>query len=492
MSDILRRGRLEAAPDEEVMEYMSSLDADRWIFDADILTDLAHTIMLAEQGIMRTSDCKEIINGLLRISEEGIDRLDHSYEDIHIALEARLISLVGEDVGGRMHSGRSRNDEVATCIRLRLREELLGLMGEINRLRAVMLDIAEDNRETVMPGYTHLQHAQPTTFAHHMLAYEQAFGRDLERAAGCFMRVNRSPLGAAAFASTGFAINRDRVRELLGFDALMENSMDAVSSRDFLIETAAVLACIMATLSRIAEELILWSSTEFSFIELDDAYASTSSIMPQKKNPDTAELLRGKSGIAAGSLMALLTICKGLPMSYNRDLQEATPHIRNSIRNCRASLRVTAGMLASMKINTEVLAEQSVTGFTTATELADTLVRDCSIPFRTAHGIVGALARTGSDPGIEDIEAVGKEITGKSLKECGLTGEAVREALDPVLNIRKRNNTGGPAPEEIARAIGKARGRLDRDEKEVLRFEEKIDRATGKLMEKAEEANKGN
>lgn len=483
MSDILRRGRLELVPDKEIMEYTTSLKADRWIFDADILVDFAHTVMLTEQEIIKRSASESILKGLMQIRDEGIDQLDNSYEDIHIALEARLIELVGEDIGGRMHSGRSRNDEVATCIRLRLREELLGIMEDLLHLRAVLLDIADKNRDTIMPGFTHLQHAQPTTMGHHMMAHQQAFGRDFERVMDCFARVNRSPLGAAAFASTGFAINRERTRELLGFNEIIENSMDAVSSRDFLIETASVIACIMVNLTRIAEELVLWSSKEFSFIELSDQYASTSSIMPQKKNPDTAELLRGKSGVATGNLMALLTICKGLPLSYNRDLQEATPLIWNSIQTCRTSLRITAGMLASMKINENVLAEQSTTGFTTATELADTLVRECDIPFRTAHQIVGQLARMEGVPTFADIERVGKDILGESLIERGLSEQMLKEALDPMLNVKRRNTTGGPNPDEISNSIMRIKKQLSAEEEKVTNIRQSIDRALNNLMQ---------
>ena len=283
MSNILRRGRLEAAPDEEILRYTSSMEADRWIFDADIAVDLAHTIMLKEQGIINAEDCSKILSGLLKIREEGMEKLDFSYEDIHISLESRLIDIVGEDVGGRMHSGRSRNDEVATCIRLALREELMGLLEEIFSLRNTLITLAEKHINTLMPGFTHLQHAQPTTLAHHFCAHEAAFGRDFDRVQDAFSRVNLCPLGAAAFASTGFDLNRKRTEELLGFEGLLENSMDAVSSRDFLIECASVFANLMINLSRMAEEFVIWSSSEFNFIELDDTYASTSSIMPQKK-----------------------------------------------------------------------------------------------------------------------------------------------------------------------------------------------------------------
>ncbi|TQD25666.1 argininosuccinate lyase [Methanolobus vulcani] len=453
MSDILRRGRLSSTPDEDMLNFTSSMSADKWIFEADILVDMAHTVMLQEQGIIKENDCSSILTGLLKIREEGIEQLDHSYEDIHISLESRLIDMVGEDTGGRMHSGRSRNDEVATCIRIRLRDELLSLMEELSGLRSTLLERASENTETLMPGFTHLQHAQPTTFAHHLVAHSDAIGRDIERVISAFSRVNKSPLGSAAFASTGFDLNRDRTCSLLGFDSLLGNSMDAVSTRDFLIESASVMSNIMVNLSKMAEEIIIWSSSEFSFVELDDMYASTSSIMPQKKNPDSAELVRGKAGTVIGSLMALLSLCKGLPLSYNRDLQEATPNMWRAVETTRSAVRITKGMIATMKINTESMAEKSVLGFTTATELADTMVRAGGIPFRTAHQIVGVLARGDGNPTLADVDTVAKDVIGETLSSRGLTEQMVKEALDPVLNINRRSITGGPAPSEMEKAI---------------------------------------
>ena len=453
MSDILRRGRLSSTPDEDMINFTSSMSADKWIFEADVLVDMAHTVMLHEQGIIKEKDCSKILSGLLKIREEGIEELDHSYEDIHISLESRLIDIVGEDTGGRMHSGRSRNDEVATCIRIRLRDELLSLTEELSELRKALLTRASDNTETLMPGFTHLQHAQPTTFAHHLVAHSDAIGRDTERIIDAFSRVNKCPLGSAAFASTGFNLDRERTRSLLGFDDLLGNSMDAVSTRDFLIESASSMANIMVNLSKMAEEIIIWSSSEFSFVELDDMYASTSSIMPQKKNPDSAELVRGKTGTVIGSLMALLSLCKGLPLSYNRDLQEATPNMWRAVETTRSAVRITKGMVATMKVNTESMAEKSVLGFTTATELADTLVRTAGIPFRTAHQIVGVLARGNGKPTLAEIDAVASTVIGEKLSARGLTENMVKEALDPVLNISKRDITGGPAPDEIRRAI---------------------------------------
>jgi len=490
MSNILRRGRLEAAPDEEILRYTSSMEADRWIFDADIAVDLAHTIMLKEQGIISAEDCSKILSGLLKIREEGMEKLDFSYEDIHISLESKLIDMVGEDVGGRMHSGRSRNDEVATCIRLTLREELMGLLEEIFALRNTLLSLAEKHTGTLMPGFTHLQHAQPTTFAHHLCAHEAALGRDFDRVQDAFSRVNLCPLGAAAFASTGFDLNRKRTQELLGFGGMLENSMDAVSSRDFLIECASVFTNIMINLSRMAEELVIWSSSEFNFIELDDTYASTSSIMPQKKNPDTAELMRGKTGVAVGALMALLTICKGLPLSYNRDLQEATPNIWRSVNTVRASVRIMEGMVRTMKVRSEVLAAQSVTGFTTATELADTFVRETGIPFRTAHQIVGMLAKDGEKPTMEKIDSVAEVVLGESLSDRGLTQNMVKEALSPVSNINRRKIIGGPAPKEMQRYLSKRQTELEFNRQEIATLKDIIDSAFENLLSVVDEHRK--
>ncbi|MGB9940173.1 argininosuccinate lyase [Methanosarcina sp.] len=482
MSNILRRGRLEAAQDEEILRYTSSMEADRWIFDADIAVDLAHTVMLKEQGIINREDCSKILSGLLKIREEGMEKLDFSYEDIHISLESRLIDLVGEDVGGRMHSGRSRNDEVATCIRLALREELTGLLEEIHELRQTLLTLARKHTDTLMPGFTHLQHAQPTTLAHHLCAHETALGRDFDRVQDAYSRVNLCPLGAAAFASTGFNLNRKRTLELLGFAGLLENSMDAVSSRDFLIECASGFTNLMINLSRMAEELVIWSSSEFNFIELDDMYASTSSIMPQKKNPDTAELMRGKTGVAVGALMSLITICKGLPLSYNRDLQEATPNIWRSVETVRASVRIMEGMIRTMKVRPEVLAAQSVAGFTTATELADTFVRETGIPFRTAHQIVGMLAREMERPTLEKIDSVAEIVLGESLSSRGLTEKMVKEALNPVSNIKRRKIAGGPAPEEMRSYLLRRQTELELNRQEIATLKDITDSAFENLL----------
>lgn len=479
--NILRRGRLSIEPDEDVMRFTSSMEADKRIFEADIEVDRAHVIMLNEQGIINKKECSAILSGLETIKKEGITALDTSYEDLHIALEARLIELIGEDTGGRMHSGRSRNDEVATCIRLTLRGELIDLMCEIDELAETLIHAASENLETIMPGYTHTQHAQPTTTAHHLLAHANGFLRDLKRLKGGYEHTDTNPLGAAAFASTGFPIDRERTTQLLGFDSILENSIDAVSTRDFMIEVACCFTNIMTGLSRLAEELILWSSSEFDFIELDDVYSSTSSIMPQKKNPDIAELMRGKTGTVHGSLVSILTICKALPYSYNRDLQEATPHLWRGVDTVRSSVRMAKGIINTMKINKESMKIASKSGFMTATELADTIVRETGLPFRTAHHIVGSITRSGKIPDISYLDEVSLKITGEKLSDKGLTDESIRNALDPAENIKRRNIPGGPAPEEIERQISVARKMLSENKTYIKQKINKINQASGIL-----------
>lgn len=452
MKDILR-SRLTSKMDERVAKFTSSLGVDQWIFKTDLLVDKAHVIMLYEQGIIQKDDCYVILKALDTIEKSGVAYANISeHEDVHIAIESKLIELVGE-VGGRMHSGRSRNDEIATCIRIAIRDELLELMGKIIELRKTLLNLAGKHTKTIMPGFTHLQHAQPTTFAHHLIAYADAFGRDFDRLVDAYVRVNLCPLGAAALASTGFPINRERTAQLLGFDDLIENSMDAVSTRDFAIECISAFANTMIDLSRIAEELILWSTSEFDFIELDDRYASTSSIMPQKKNPDVLELIRAKTGSVCGELMSALAICKALPYSYNIDLQEVSPHLLKAVKVTKNSVCVMAGVVDTMQVKSDVMAAATAVGFITATELSDTMVRVTGIPFRTAHRIVGALARDKEKPVLEQIDAMAKKIIGKRLSDMGFTQEIIDEALDVEQNIRVRSIRGGPSPDECERMI---------------------------------------
>ncbi|MBN1322715.1 MAG: argininosuccinate lyase [Methanotrichaceae archaeon] len=467
---LLREGRLGEISDD-VLEFISSREADHRIFEADLLVDRAHLIMLREAGLISEEDASSIIQALDDIDENDLG----PGEDVHEAIEAYLIAQVGE-VGGRMHMGRSRNDEVATCIRLALRGEILDLMEEVLSLIETIWRRGAENRETLSPGFTHTQHAQPTTLAHHLIAHGDALARDLERLVDAYARLNKSPLGSAAFASTGFPIDRRRTCELLGFDGLIENSMDAVSTRDFILEALSALSIQMVTLSRLAEELILWSTTEFAYIEIDDLFASTSSIMPQKKNPDTAELVRAKAGSVLGSLAAALAICKALPLSYNRDLQEVTPHLWRALSWTRGSTRIMDGCMESVRFDVDRLEKSAGAGFSTATELADSLVRSTGIPFRKAHRIVGALAATGDLPGIEDLDRAGEPL-GIRPSEMGFGERELEEALDPRRNVERRDQPGGPAPAETSRML------LVREE-QLLQYRSRV----GEMREKVERA----
>lgn len=448
-----------------MMRFLSSMQADRHIADADILVDIAHVLMLDKQKINDREVTKQILPALLEMYDEGIpdEVFDDRFEDVHAGIESLLIEAVGADIGGRMHIGRSRNDEVATCIRIKLREDLLKQMAALLRVREVLVALAVRHMESGMPGFTHLQHAQPTTLAHHFLAYEQVFSRDFDRLKDGYARVNLSPLGAAAFASTGYPIYREYTASLLGFDGLVTNTMDAVAARDFALEILADLSILMTTMSRLCEELILWSTSFVHFVTLDDAFCSTSSIMPQKKNPDTAEIMRAKSGSVFGAFSAALIIVKGLPMSYNRDLQELTPHLWRAMQDAKESLRLLIEMLSSAQFDTGRMKEEAGKGFSTATELADTLVRTYGLPFRTAHTIVGRAVQKGS-LALSTLEDAAQEAgPGISLTGKGLTQEKIDQVLGVDYSIALRKAPGGPAPFATKLAIDERRKQLDAD-----------------------------
>lgn len=456
--NIIRKGRL-AESDEGVSLFTSSINADEWLFHYDILVDLAHARMLNKKAIITPTTCNALKSALLKIHERGYALLPRNLDDVHIAIETVLVEDIGSAQAGWLHVGRSRNDEVATCIRLASRDALLSAMEAVLLLQGTLLERAGDHVTTVMPGFTHLQHAQPTTLGHHLLAYYDALERDIARLTSCYNRTNQSPLGAAAFASTGWPLDRDAVASTLGFDGVIENSTDAVSTRDFVIETLAALSNLMITLSRIAEELILWTTSEFGYVELDDQFASTSSIMPQKKNPDPLELIRAKSGSVAGALTASLMICKALPYSYNLDLQEVTPHLHTAIKTTTECARIAGGILNTLIVNKERLAHMSSVGFTAATELADTIARVAHVPFRTAHTIVGELARVGRYD-LETIDLAGVQHVGKRLSGLGLTADDVSQALDVNVNVARRDVKGGPATTEVTRMMRARRRRL--------------------------------
>ncbi len=464
--DVVRRGRLPGERDKDIAHFLSSMETDRWIAEADLLVDLAHVLMLERQGLIEHGHASALLSALLALQERGIpgEAFDERFEDIHAGIEAILIGQLSEETGGRLHLGRSRNDEVATSIRIALRQDLLSLLDAVLALRESLLIVADAHRTSVMPGFTHTQPAQPTTLGHHLVAHADAFSRDFDRVWSAYGRVNLSPLGAAAFASTSHRIDRDYTAGLLGFDGLAENSMDAVASRDFALEVLSDLSILIVNESRLAEELVLWSSPAFGFLTLDDRYCSTSSIMPQKKNPDCAEIVRAKSGTVAGALQAATVIAKGLPMSYNRDLQELTPHLRRGTEAAIASTRILSGMVGSADWHTGAMRDQAGRGFSTATDLADYLTRRYGLPFRTAHSIVGrAVAKGSIDPATLDAAAV--EIGEAPLSPRGLDAAAIDRCLDPESSVEARDRPGGPAPSAVAQSIADRKKRLSADKK---------------------------
>jgi argininosuccinate lyase len=468
-NDVVRRGRLTGERTGEMMHFLSSMTADRCIADADILVDIAHVLMLYKQQIIRHDTAKSILTALLDLFDNGIPEsaFDDHYEDIHAGIESLLIGITGEDVGGRLHIGRSRNDEVVTCMRMKIRDDIIRQLSILCRLRETLIAIASGHENSFMPGFTHFQHAQPTTLAHHLLSYEQAFCRDYERLLSCFSRVNRSPLGAGAFASTSYPINREYTAELLGFEGLLVNTMDAVASRDFALEVLATLSLMMVNVSRLCEELILWSSGFIRFVSLDQAFCSTSSIMPQKKNPDTAEIMRAKCGSVFGAFTGALMTVKGLPMSYNRDLQELTPSLWRGMHDAKASLRLLIDMLSTATFDAARMQEEAGKGYATATDLADMLVRRFNLPFRTAHTIVGrAVSRGVLD--LRTLDSAGEEVAGISFSGKGLTEEQVREALDVGASITQKRATGSPSPLCIRIDLEERRKQLEQDQNRLM------------------------
>jgi len=486
----VRRDRFAGGP---ARGFMSSLAADRRIFAADLAVDRAHTVMLAEQDIVDADDAGKILAALDDVEAAGHEELPDA-EDVHEAIETAVIERVGPE-GGRMHTARSRNDEVATCIRYRLRSDLLDALETVVGAREELLDVAAEHGETLLPGFTHLQYAQPVTVAHWVASYEQAFARDTERLLAAYDRTNRSPLGAAAFAGTPFDVDRERTAELLGFDGVVENSMDAVSTRDFLVETTSAMATLAATLSGLAEDMVVYGGRDY--VEISDDYASTSSIMPQKKNPDTLELVRATSGNAYGALQGLLTTIKGLPRSYNIDLQEATPHAWTAVDAVPEALEVATGAVATAEWNEDVLADEAAAGFSTATGVADRLAM-AGLPFRTAHEVVARAAQSAADgasggaaseaaerlegddadtaAGVAAIEAAAEDVLGDSLTAF-VDRETLEATLDPAESVAMRDSQGGPAPEAVAASLDRARERLDGDRAAVVERHEAVENA---------------
>jgi argininosuccinate lyase len=457
MTEKLWGGRFSQPTDKFVEEFTASIQFDQRLYRYDIQGSIAHCRMLAKQGIITGEEADTIIAGLGGILieiERGEFEFSIAREDIHMNVEARLIEKVGP-VGGKLHTARSRNDQVALDVRLYLRDEVDAIRKALTALRKALLDQAEQNLEVIMPGYTHLQTAQPILFSHHMLAYVEMFARDTGRLIDLRKRLNVLPLGAGALAGTTFPVDREWVAEQLGFDGVTRNSLDSVSDRDFAIEFCSFAALLMMHLSRLAEELVLWSSADFAFIDLSDGFCTGSSIMPQKKNPDVPELVRGKTGRVYGNLIALLTLMKSLPLAYNKDMQEDKEPLFDTIDTVRGSLKVFAEMIARMTVNAARMREAAARGFSTATDVADYLVRK-GLPFRQAHEVVGKTVRYCVETG-KDIP----ELTLDEFRQFSKKIEAdIFAAVTLEASVSARQATGGTARVAVENEIARARAVL--------------------------------
>jgi len=451
-------GRFAEGPSAIMAAINASIGFDRKMWRQDIQGSLAHAAMLKHVGIISAEDEAAIRDGLGKIAariEAGDFPFDDALEDIHMNIEARLTETIGE-AGKRLHTGRSRNDQVALDVRLWVRDAIDGLSEQIKDVMRALVARAEEHAGSVMPGFTHLQPAQPVTFGHHMLAYVEMLSRDLSRFADCRARLNESPLGAAALAGTGFAIDRHMTAKALGFDRPMRNSLDAVASRDFAAEFLFCCAMCSVHLSRLAEEIVIWTNPYFGFVKLSDAFTTGSSIMPQKRNPDAAELVRGKTGRVMGALMGMLTVMKGLALTYFKDMQEDKEGIFDAAENLTLTLAATAGMVRDMKPQTERLAAAAGAGFSTATDLADWLVRNLKMPFRDAHHVTGTL--------VAKAEARGVDLSGLTLAEMQAVEPRIKQGVFDVLtveaSVRSRTSYGGTAPANVAAMAAEWKARL--------------------------------
>ena len=450
-------GRFSEAVDTFVEKFTASIEFDQRMYRQDIAGSIAHATMLESVGVLSSEEKTQIINGLNEVQqdiEQGNLEWSVALEDVHMNIEARLTDKIGI-TGKKLHTGRSRNDQVATDIRLYVRDEIDFICSEITRLQQGLLGLAERESATIMPGFTHLQTAQPVTFGHHMMAWFEMMQRDFERFQDCRKRVNRSPLGAAALAGTTYPINRQMTAELLGFDAPTENSLDSVSDRDFAIELCSAASLLMTHLSRASEELILWTSAQFDFIDLPDRFCTGSSIMPQKKNPDVPELVRGKTGRVNGHLISLLTLMKAQPLAYNKDNQEDKEPLFDVIDTVKGCLRAYADMVPAIEVKAQSMREAARRGFSTATDLADYLVRK-GMPFRDAHEVVGKSVAYGIEQS--------KDLSDMSLDELKQFSDTIEQDVFDVLtlegSVNARDHIGGTAPAQVLAAVARGKESL--------------------------------
>lgn len=448
-------GRFQKETDLVVNDFNSSILFDCRLYKEDITGSIAHATMLGKQGIIEEHEAEKIVEGLkgiLKDIEDGKVEFSLDYEDIHMNVEQLLTERIG-DTGKRLHTGRSRNDQVALDMRLYVKKEIKEIIKLILGFMKALTAKSRENLDAVMPGYTHLQRAQPTTFAHYMMAYANMLKRDVSRLQDCYERMDEMPLGSGALASTTYPIDRDFVREQLGFARLTDNSLDGVSDRDYCVELLSALSILMMHLSRLSEEIISWCSWEFKFVELDDAYSTGSSIMPQKKNPDVPETARGKSGRVYGDLIAMLTLMKGTPLAYNKDFQEDKEPVFDTIDTVKDTLRAFCDMMAGVEPRADMMLQACQAGFPTATDLADYLVRH-GVPFRTAHDIVGQTVREAANRncGLEELPL---DVLQSFSKEIG---EDVYEVLKLEGSVKARNHLGGTAPEQVRKQVARWEG----------------------------------
>ena len=451
-------GRFEGGTSDIMQRVNASIFFDRRLYRHDIAGSRAHCTMLVAQGILTEADGLAILKGLDQVEREiteGNFEYNAAKEDIHMHVEARLNEIIGEPAG-RLHTGRSRNDQVALDFRLWLRDEIDALEPALRNLQTALLDRAEEYADAVMPGFTHLQIAQPVTFGHHLMAYVEMVSRDRGRFKDCRGRLNECPLGAAALAGTSFPIDRQATAQELGFDRPAANSMDAVAARDFALEYLAAASILSVHLSRLAEDIVNWSSAQFRFIDLGDGYTTGSSIMPQKRNPDAAELVRAKTGRVIGDLNALLVVMKGLPMAYSKDMQEDKEPVFEVADTLTLTVLATTGMIRDLSDNREIMASAAGQGHATATDLADWLVRELGLPFRRAHHVTGSLVKLAEAKGVN---LDGLTLVDMQTIESGIT-DAVFEVLGAASSVASRTSQGGTAPSQVRAAIAEARARL--------------------------------
>ena len=468
--DILHAGRLGVFS-SSAAKYTSSIDIDGRLLSSVIAVNAAHVVMLCEQGILDSDVGSRIVIALKKIPKDL--RMKAELEDVHMNVEDYLISQVGKDVGGMLNLGKSRNDQVATALRMALREQLISLGNAMVMLEKALMAQAAKNAASPMPGYTHLQRAQPITVGHHLLAHSDTLDRNFARLVDCYLRVNVCPMGAGALASTGFEIDRERVAQLLGFDSVLQNSLDAVSSRDFATEAIYLCTQTMTDLSRLAEEIILWTTKEFSFAEISDKHASTSSMMPQKKNAIVPEIFRARTSQVLGDLVGAMGLIKALPLSYNLDLQELTRNLWSALDKTTVSVEIIAEVVDAMKFNVKALLDATVSDeFLYATELADHLVRKFGLPFREAHGRVGKLAKYCSTRSGRFSDLSSKEIS--EILGVELPQKDVVAIMDPIKTLRRRNATGSPNPKLVSAALKRKSQEIAKHEKTLYSLQKSL------------------